>query len=59
MMISSIKSHLPNLTLSGVSNVETMSPPKTINYTSFQKQILLFYQALVLNVQHLRNQHVQ
>jgi len=41
-MISSIKSHLPNLTLSGVSKVETISPPKTINHEYIQKRILLF-----------------
>ncbi len=59
-MISSIKSHLPNLTLSGVSKVETISPPKTINHEYIQKkEFFAFYQVLVLNVQHLRNLHVQ
>jgi hypothetical protein len=61
IMISSIKSHLPNRTLSGVSNVEIISPPKK-NENLFETQeniILLVYQVLVLNVQHLQNLHVQ
>jgi hypothetical protein len=55
-----MRAHFPKRTLSGVSNVETMSPPKQINFVNKKKTIiLLVYQVLVLNVQHLQNLHVQ
>jgi hypothetical protein len=61
IITSSMRAHFPKRTLSGVSNVETMSPPKQINFVNKKKQttISLVYQVLVLNVQHLQNLRVQ
>ena len=59
MITSSIRSHLPRRTFPGVSNVETISPPKSLLCACERWEPFCSYLILELNVQHLRNQHVQ